>query len=141
MLFNELFSDPDKNNPDADAAMDVTAQMNRSTAFPLIRLNPKNDAQSQLKVAQIPGVQLKAVHQADSTIAVILPMFGSMHDRLGVANQKPDTDGIVRKSRAPGGGAARFSILLFSLPGRARGLIWHRRRSRARRRGAPNAPA
>ena len=24
-------------------------------------------------------------------------MFGSMHDRLGVANQKPDADGIVRK--------------------------------------------
>ena len=97
VLFNVLFSDPDKNNPDADAAMDVTAQMNRSTAFPLIRLNPKNDAQSQLKVAQIPGVQLKAEHQADSTIAVILPMFGAMHDRLGVANQKPDNDGIVRK--------------------------------------------
>ena len=97
VLFNVLFSDPDKNNPDADAAMDVTAQMNRPTAFPLIRLNPKNDAQSQLKVTQIPGVQLKAEHQKDSTIAVILPMFGAMHDRLGVANQKPDIDGIVRK--------------------------------------------
>jgi CHASE2 domain-containing sensor protein len=97
VLFNVLFSDPDKNNPDADAAMDVTAQMNRATAFPLIRLNPKNDIQSQLKVAQIPGAQLKKEHAADSTIAVILPMFGSMHDRLGVANQKPDADGIVRK--------------------------------------------
>jgi CHASE2 domain-containing sensor protein len=97
VLFNVLFSDPDKNNPDADAAMDVTAQMNRATAFPIIRLNPKNDAQSQLKVAQIPGVQLKPEHQENSTIAVILPMFGAMHDRLGVANQKPDADGIVRK--------------------------------------------
>ena len=97
VLFNVLFSDPDKNSPDADAAMDATAQMNRPTAFPLIRLNPKNDTQSQLKVAAIPGAQLKAEHQANSTIAVILPMFGSMHDRLGVANQKPDTDGIVRR--------------------------------------------
>lgn len=97
VLFNVLFSDPDKNNPDADAAMDVTAQMNRATAFPLIRLNPKNDTQSQLKVAQIPGVQFKPEHSADSTIAVILPIFGAMHDRLGVANQKPDADGIVRK--------------------------------------------
>lgn len=97
VLFNVLFSDPDKNNPDADAVMDVTAQINRAVSFPLIRLNPKNDDQSQLKVAQIPGVQLKAGHLADSTIAVILPMFGSMHDRLGVANQMPDADGIVRK--------------------------------------------
>jgi CHASE2 domain-containing sensor protein len=97
VLFNVLFSDPDKNNPDADAAMDVTAQMNRATAFPLIRLNPKNDSESQLKVAQIPGVQLKPDHSPETNLAVILPMFGAMHDRLGVANQKPDADGIVRK--------------------------------------------
>ena len=97
VLFNVLLSDPDKNNPDADAAMEVTAQMNRATAFPLIRLNPKNDSQSQLKVAQIPGVELKTQHPENSTLAVILPMFGSMHDRLGVANQQPDADGIVRK--------------------------------------------
>jgi len=97
VLFNVLLSDPDKNNSDADAAMDVTAQMNRATAFPLIRLNPKNDVQSRLKVAQIPGVQMKPQHPAETTLAVILPMFGAMHDRLGVANQKPDADGIVRK--------------------------------------------
>lgn len=29
--------------------------------------------------------------------AVILPIFSSMHDRLGVANQQPDADGIIRK--------------------------------------------
>lgn len=97
VLFNVLLSDPDKNNLDADAAMDVTAQMNRAAAFPMVRLNPKNDAQSQLKVTQIPGAQTKPQHTPDTTLAVILPMFGAMHDRLGVANQKPDADGIVRK--------------------------------------------
>jgi CHASE2 domain-containing sensor protein len=97
VLFNVLFSDPDKKNPDADAAMDVTAQMNRATAFPLIRLNPKNDAQSQLNVAQIPGVELRTQNPGNTTVAVILPMFGAMHDRLGVANQRPDVDGIVRQ--------------------------------------------
>ena len=97
VLFGVLLSDPDKTNADADAVMNMTAQMSRPTAFPLIRLNPKNDAQSQLKVIQIPGVQLKEKQHADTTISVILPMFGSMHDRLGVANQKPDADGIVRK--------------------------------------------
>jgi CHASE2 domain-containing sensor protein len=97
VMFNVMLSDPDKNNQDADAAMDVTAQMNPPIAFPLIRLNPQNDAQSVLKVMQIRGATLADQHQADTTIAVILPMFGSMHDRLGIANQLPDSDGIVRK--------------------------------------------
>lgn len=97
VLFNVLLSDADKANPDADAAMDVTAQMVRPTAFPLIRLNPKNDAESQLQVTQIPGGQIKGKTPTDTTLAAILPMFSSMHDRLGVANHKPDADGIVRK--------------------------------------------
>lgn len=97
VMFNVMLSDPDKNNKDADAVMDVTAQMNPPIAFPLIRLNPQNDAQSALKVMQIPGATLGDQHQANTTIAVILPMFGSMHDRLGIANQLPDSDGIVRK--------------------------------------------
>ncbi|MBV5336029.1 CHASE2 domain-containing protein, partial [bacterium] len=97
VLFNVMLSDPDKNNPDADAAMDLTAMLMRPVAFPLIRLNPKNDADSRLLVAQIPGVELAPKHLPGTTLAAILPLFGSMHDRLGVANQQPDADGIVRQ--------------------------------------------
>ena len=97
ILFNVMLSDPDKANPDADSAMQMTAQLNPDIAFPLIRLNPQNDAQSSLKVAQIPGATLAPNHAPDKTITVILPMFTAMHDRLGIANQKPDADGIVRK--------------------------------------------
>lgn len=97
ILFNVMLSDPDKANPDADSAMQMTAQLLGATAFPLIRLNPLNDTQSQLKVAQIPGATLSTQHAENKTIAVVLPMFTVMHDRLGVANQKPDADGIVRK--------------------------------------------
>ncbi len=97
VMFNVMLSDPDKNNRDADAAMDVTAQMNPPIAFPLIRLNPVNDQKSALKALQIPGAIPYEKHAADTTIAVILPMFASMHDRLGIANQLPDGDGIVRK--------------------------------------------
>lgn len=97
ILFNVMLSDPDKANPDADAAMQMTAQLNPAVAFPLIRLNPQNDVQSSLKVSQIPGATLAPGHAPDKTIAVILPMFTAMHDRLGIANQKPDADGIVRK--------------------------------------------
>lgn len=97
VLFNVLMSDPDKNHPDADAVMDLTAQMSSQVAFPLIRLNPDNDKLSTLEVAQIPGAQLKPDHAKGTTMAAVLPMFASMQERLGVANQKPDGDGIVRK--------------------------------------------
>lgn len=97
LMFNVMLSDPDKNNPDADAAMDITAQLIRPVVFPLIRLAPQNDKDSKLKVALIPGVQTISEKGQEATLAAIIPMFGAMHDRLGVANQKPDADGIVRK--------------------------------------------
>ena len=37
ILFNVMLSDPDKANPDADSAMQMTAQLNPAIAFPLIR--------------------------------------------------------------------------------------------------------
>lgn len=96
VLFNVITSDPDKGNPDSDAALDITAQMIRAMAFPLVRLNPENDTRSQLKASVIPGAQVKPAH-ADATVAAILPMFGSMQDRMGVTNQRTDSDGVVRK--------------------------------------------
>jgi CHASE2 domain-containing sensor protein len=96
VLLNVITSDPDKSNPDSDAALDVTAQMNRAMAFPMVRLNPENDARSQLKASAISGAQVKPAN-ADATVAAILPMFGSMQDRMGVTNQRTDEDGVVRK--------------------------------------------
>jgi CHASE2 domain-containing sensor protein len=98
VLFNVLLSDPVKNNSDADTIMRFTAQMFRPVAFPFIRLNPENDKESQLKVASIPGAVASPLNGgAEKTLAAILPMFDTMHDRLGVANQQPDADGIVRR--------------------------------------------
>lgn len=96
VLLNVITADPDKRNPEADAALDVTAQLNRAMAFPMVRLNPENDARSQLKVSALPGAQVAPGHE-QATVAALLPMFGSMHDRMGVANQRPDGDGVVRK--------------------------------------------
>jgi len=95
LLLNVMLSDPDRSNADADAVMDMTAQMIRPSAFPIIRLNPENDKLSQLRVSTINGAKL--IGDGEPTLAAILPMFQSMHDRLGVANQKPDDDGIIRK--------------------------------------------
>jgi len=95
ILFNVLMSDFDKRNPNADAAMEMTAGLIRPIAFPLIRLNPKNDIESKFKVANLTGVEW--IHTDETaTIALIHPAFPTMMDRLGVADQKPDPDGIVR---------------------------------------------
>jgi CHASE2 domain-containing sensor protein len=96
VLFNVMLTDPDKSNPDADSAMEAAAALMRNVAFPVIRLNPANDALSALKVSYLLGKTGDATNPGSNTVAVLLPLFETMHDRLGVANQKPDSDGIVR---------------------------------------------
>ena len=96
VLFNVLLAEPDKQNPEADAAMAVTAQLFRPAAFPLIRLAKENDSLSEVRVSMIPGADIQVAGQ-DKTVSLVIPIFASMHDRLGIANQLPDTDGIVRR--------------------------------------------
>jgi len=96
-LFNVLMSDPDKLNPDADNVMEVVAALTPNASFPAIRLNPDNDAISQLLVDELLRRTGDSLSQSDRTVAIILPMFNTMLDRVGIANQKPDADGIIRK--------------------------------------------
>lgn len=97
LLLNVLMSDPDKNSPDSDGAMEVTAAIIRPVSFPVIRLNPQNDAKSQMTVAQLLQKTGDTADNGSATVAVILPLFESMLDRIGVANQEPDDDGAVRR--------------------------------------------
>jgi adenylate cyclase len=97
VLFNVMLSDPDKNNPDADAAMEATAAMLPNVVYPVIRLNPENDSRSQLSVADFLARTGDPSVGMTGTVAVLLPMFETMWPRLGMANQKPDEDGIVRR--------------------------------------------
>lgn len=100
VLFNVLVSDHDARNPDGDAALEAATQLFRPMAFPLVRLNPVNDGRSALAVADLPGAVVRPARPGPAlgaaTVAAILPFLPSMHDRLGVANQRPDGDGIVR---------------------------------------------
>jgi len=97
VLFNILMSDPDKSNADADSVMEVVAALTPNVSFPAIRLNPDNDPKSQLLVDELLRRTGDSVRQGDHTVAILLPMFNTMLDRVGIANQKPDADGIVRK--------------------------------------------
>lgn len=97
VLMNVMLSDPDKNNPDSDAAMEATAAMTPNIAYPLIRLNPINDTKSALRVSDLLAKTGDPLVGSPSTVAMILPMFGPMLERAGIANQKPDEDGAIRR--------------------------------------------
>jgi CHASE2 domain-containing sensor protein len=99
VIFNVLISDPDLKNPDGDALLDYVASSSSKAVFPMIRLDPQNDAQSQLKIATLPGTRPGANAEAGRTIAAVLPGLPGMQTRLGLANNDPDGDGIVRRYR------------------------------------------
>jgi adenylate cyclase len=97
VLFNVMMSDPDLRHPDSDAAMEITAALFEPGSFPLIRLNPKNDGISKLDARSLPGATFKRSVTGPTTVAAVIPFFKPMHTRLGVSNQFPDRDGIVRR--------------------------------------------
>ena len=106
IIFDIVFSDADIYNADSDAYFDEVISTSDNTFFPILRLDASQDASSQLKYAQIPGLKssLEANNNAsmqNATIAAILPHFkGALKpNRLGTHNVYPDNDGIVREYR------------------------------------------
>lgn len=100
IVFDILFSDPDIYNPDSDAYFDSAIAATNNAYFPLLRLDPSNDALSMVKPAMIPGVvPLLNDAQPEATIAVVLPHFPAAlkSGRLGLHNIYPDADGVVRQ--------------------------------------------
>lgn len=100
IVFDILFSDPDVYNPDSDAYFDSAIAATDNTFFPMLRLDPADDALSQIKPGMIPGVvAMNETAQRDTTVAMVLPFFKSVLNggRLGLHNIYPDADGIVRQ--------------------------------------------
>lgn len=96
VLFGVMMSDPDRRNPDGDLMMETTAAAAPNVAYPMIRLNPANDANSQLRVSSLPGARLSERAPADRTVAAILPWSELMRRKMGVGDQRADDDGLVR---------------------------------------------
>ncbi len=100
IVFDILFSDPDVYNPDSDAYFDAAIAATDNTFFPMLRLDPADDALSQIKPAMIPGVvALGSAAQRDATVAMVLPHFKAALEggRLGLHNIYSDADGIARQ--------------------------------------------
>jgi len=100
VVFDILFSDADVFNPDSDAYFDAAIAKTNNTFFPMLRLDPSYDGQSQLKAAQIPGVTPMPDEEVerDATVGMVLPHFQAVLDsgRMGVHNVALDADGVLR---------------------------------------------
>ena len=101
IVFDIVFSDADIYNPDSDAYFNDVIGASDNVFFPILRLDPTQDKLSQLKYAQIPGIQPYPDHNQNATVAAILPFFegAQKQNRLGTHNVYPDNDGIVREYR------------------------------------------
>jgi hypothetical protein len=125
-VFDILFSDADVFNPDSDAYFDAAIAETNNTFFPMLRLDPSDDASSQIEVAAIPGVLPMPDEEQEqrATIAMVLPHFASAINggRLGMHNVAVDSDGVLRKYPAY---LAEYGWQIPSLPTRmAREFGW-----------------
>ncbi len=101
IVFDIVFSDADIYNPDSDSYFNDVISQCAVCYFPLLRLDPSQDAQSQLRYAQIPGLTAAAEVDQAATFAAIPPYFKGAWKagRLGTHNVYPDNDGVVREYR------------------------------------------
>lgn len=100
IVFDIAFSDLDVDHRDADAYFRETVARHPNTYFAMIRLNPANDKLSELKLAQLPGVEaLGKEADPQATVAMIVPYFFDVLKgrRLGTINLTADDDGIARR--------------------------------------------
>jgi adenylate cyclase len=111
VVFDILFSDADRQNPVSERAFDDAVAASRIAYFPVLRLNPANDAKSAVHTADLKGLVVATpasapkgtiARDASPTLAVVLPYFDSAmrSGRLGTHNVDPDPDTIVRRYRA-----------------------------------------
>jgi adenylate cyclase len=100
IVFDILFSDRDIQRPASDAAFNAAIALSTSTYFPMLRLDPQNDALSKIPVSALPGVKpLAQDANANAHIAIILPKVPAAlnNGRLGTHQVEPDKDGIIRR--------------------------------------------
>ena len=107
IVWDVVFSDPDKLNPGGDAAFDQAVRESQHSHFSVVRLPAANDGQSALTAAQLPGLWSHRSQPAGntpavsrSTVALIPPALPAITaGRLGFNNGYVDQDGVLRRYR------------------------------------------
>ena len=97
LVFDILFSDPDRRHPGGDKAFEAAVQKSARTFFGVVRLPRQNDSRSVLRLHHVPGLALPGAGEAGS-VALILPFMQAILDtrRLGTTTVAPDEDGVLR---------------------------------------------
>ncbi len=101
IVFDITFADPDINHPSADTYLSNVASRERRTYFAMIRLNPKNDGLSELRLSDLAGAERANSAASDgATVAMTVPYFYKVLDgkRLGTNNLYTGRDGVTRKA-------------------------------------------
>jgi len=98
VVWDVLFSDPDRLNPGGDAAWDAAVRRSQRSHFSVVRLPAAHDAGSQVRRATLPGLWAHAETGQQATVALIPPFLASMAQApLGLTNAQPDADGVLRR--------------------------------------------
>lgn len=101
VVFDILFSDPDRLRPGGDQALAAAVASSRNSFFPVLRLPARNDGASALRIDQVPGLARPglAASSPAPTAAMVLPFMAAMQasGRLGTHNAQLDGDGILRR--------------------------------------------
>jgi len=106
LVFDILFSDPDRLRPGGDRALDEAIRAGGLGFFEVVRLPKRNDALSELTLDRVPGLGVPAASPVVPTagassprIALILPFMKSMIDagRIGTNTVRLDMDGKLRR--------------------------------------------
>jgi CHASE2 domain-containing sensor protein len=100
VVFDILFSDPDVYNADSDAYFNEAIANTGNTFFPILRLDPSQDALSHVLPGQIPGaIRMPGTSGDGQPVAVVVPFLAAalQSGRLGIHNIYQDPDGIVRQ--------------------------------------------
>jgi CHASE2 domain-containing sensor protein len=116
IVFDILFSDPDRLHPGGDRAREAAVRASTSFFFTVVRLPPALDATSEVLAGQLPGlVQPGPGGGTGPRVALILPFMKAMLDcrRLGTNTVQVDSDGKIRRfayTEPLAGGAVLRSI-------------------------------
>lgn len=115
VVFDVLFSDPDRLHPGGDRALEAAVRSGSAGFFPVLRLPAAIDAQSTLRASAVPGLAWPGPDAAQPapTIAAVLPFMQAMlqSTRLGTHTAQLDADGKIRRfalhEALPGGWTLR----------------------------------
>lgn len=103
IFMNMLISEPDVQNKQSDATLNEVLKMQENVVIPWVRLNSKNDSQSQFKVLDVPGytpLSNQTTEESENnveTIAIIPSLFSDTKNHHGFSNLSEDQDGLIRK--------------------------------------------